>query len=95
MFRVGDFVLLSNKRRQKGHCPKLQPKFVGPYTVLEAYPNHTYKTEQNGQVSVQNKKRLKMHTLSSCQAGQAPVFNELQKRPNMKGATRLVEEEDA
>ena len=94
LFKVGDLVLLANKRRRKGQCPKLQPKYVGPYTVLEAYPNHTYKIEQNGQTSVQNERRLKLHTASNCPAGQAPTLNEPRRRPNMRGATRQVAEEE-
>ena len=62
--------------------------------MLEEYPNHTYKIEHNGQVSVQNEKRLKLHTASSCLAGQAPTLSEPRKRPSMREATRVVDEED-
>ena len=36
LFAPGDMVWMENKRRRKGENPKLQPKFVGPYHVLEA-----------------------------------------------------------
>jgi len=40
---------------------KLQAKFVGPYLVVEALPNHTYKVERSGQVSIQNEICLKLY----------------------------------
>jgi len=48
-----------NYRRCRGQAAKLQPKFVGFYVVVTAMPNHTYKLKRSGQVSVQNKARLK------------------------------------
>ena len=57
------------------------------------YCHHTYLLEQNGQTSVQNEKRLKLHTASSCLAGQAPTLSEPRRRPNMRGATWKQEEE--
>jgi len=50
----------------------LQPKFVGPYAVVEVMPNHTYKLERSGQVSVQNEARLKSYWASPGAAGEAP-----------------------
>ena len=46
LYAVGDLVWLQNQRRRKGENPKLQPKFVGPYEVLAAWGNHTYKIER-------------------------------------------------
>ena len=92
LYKVEDLVWMVNKRRRKGQCPKLQPKFVGPYSVKEVYPSHTYLLEQNGQTSVQNEKRLKLHTASNCLAEQAPTLSEPRRRPNMRGATRREEE---
>ena len=94
LYQVGDLVWMINKRGRKGQCPKLQPKFVGPYAVQKVYLNHTYQLEQNGQTSVQNEKRLKLHTPSNCLAGQAPTLSEPRRRPNMRGATKVVNEED-
>jgi hypothetical protein len=54
LYRVGDLVLLESKRRRKGECPKLQPKFIGPFTVVKVYSNHTYLLEGAGQTSIQN-----------------------------------------
>jgi len=39
--RPGEFVYLSTKNltMPKGHASKLLPKFVGPYKVLQSYPD--------------------------------------------------------
>ena len=52
LFSEGDLVWLVNKRRKKGETPKLQPKYVGPYTILQSFANHTYKLERQGQASI-------------------------------------------
>lgn len=85
-FATGDLVLLENRRRKKGECAKLQASFVGPLVVLEAFSNHTYKTDSHWQGSVQNEDRLKLFTDSSSVGGQAPLTRELPRRPNMQGA---------
>lgn len=46
LFRPGDLVLMQNKRRRRGVSAKLLPKYVGPFTVKEAYDNHTYEIER-------------------------------------------------
>jgi len=51
-------------RRRRGQVAKLQPKFVGPYCVIEVMPNHTYKVERSGQVSIQNEARVKPYWVS-------------------------------
>ena len=84
---VGDMVLLENKRRRKGDSAKLQPKFLGPYTIIQAFKNHTYTIERQGQQSVQNECRLKIYTPGYHQPGMAPGSRERSRRPNMKGAT--------
>jgi len=72
LYQVGDWVWMVNYHRRRGQAAKLQPKFVGPYEVVEVMPNHTYKLEQSGQVSVQNEARLKLHWASPGAAGEAP-----------------------
>ena len=37
--------MASEARRRKEENPKLQPKYVGPYTILQSFANHTYKLE--------------------------------------------------
>ena len=86
LFVSGDLVWLQNKRRRKGENPKLMPKFVGPYQVLEAYPNHSYRIERQGQSSTQNEARLKLYHPCTSGPGQAPSTSEIVRRPNMKGA---------
>jgi len=52
LYQVGDWVWMVNYRRHRGKAAKLQPKFVGPYAVVEVMPNHTYRLERSGQISV-------------------------------------------
>jgi len=59
LYQVGDWVWMVNYRRHRGQAAKLQPKFVGPYAVVEVMRNHTYKIECLGQVSIQNEAHLK------------------------------------
>ena len=86
LYAVGDLVWLQNRRRRKGENPKLQPKFVGPYEVLAAWGNHTYRIERQGQESVQHESRLKPYRACTEPVGQAPGTMEATRRPNMKGA---------
>jgi len=67
------------------HRRREQPKFVDPYCVIEVMPNHTYKVEHSGQVSVQNEERLKPYWTSPNAAGQAPPLLEPARRPSMRG----------
>jgi len=86
---------MTSHRRQRGQAAKLQPKFVCPYCVIEVIPNHTYKMERSGQVSVQNEARLKPYWASPDAAGQAPSLLEPTRRPPMRGrgmAYREIEE---
>ena len=87
LFEVGDLVLLVNKRRRRGENPKLQPKYVGPYTVTKRHSNNTYQVERQGQVSVQNEERLKPYIACPEADGRAPATREPARRPNMRGAT--------
>ena len=88
LFKEGDLVLLENKRRRKGENPKLQSKFVGPYTVKKGFPNHTYEIEKQGPRSIQNERRLKIYIPCAEAAGQAPGHRELPLRPNMRGSSK-------
>jgi hypothetical protein len=88
LFVEGDLVWLLNKRRRKGENPKLQPRFIGPYRVVEARANHTYKIDRQGQSSVQNESRLKLYYPCNEPMGKAPAAVEPRRRSNMKGATK-------
>jgi len=72
-------------RRRRGQSAKLQPKFVGPYCVVEVLPNHTYRVERSGQVSFQSEQRLKPYHASSDAVGQAPPLVEPNRQPNHRG----------
>jgi len=74
-------------RRRCGQSAKLQPKFVGPYCVVEVLPNHTYRVERSGQVSVQSKQRLKPYHASPDAVGQAPPLLEPNRQPNHRGGS--------
>jgi len=52
LYQVGDRVWMENYHGCRGQSAKLQPKFVGLYLVVEALPNHTYKIERSGQISI-------------------------------------------
>ena len=93
LFKPGDFVWLENRRRRKGVNPKLQPKFVGPYEVLQAFDNHTYKIGRQGQESVQSEMRLKKYTRATQPVARAPVELEPRRGPNMKGTRRKIRRE--
>lgn len=45
---------MANYDRRCRQTTKLQPKFAGPYLVVKALPNRTYKIERSGQMSIQN-----------------------------------------
>jgi len=95
LYKVGDWVWMTSHRRRRGQAAKLLPRFVGSYCVIEVITNHTYKVEQSGQVSVQNKARLKLHWASPDAAGQAPPLLEPARRPPIRGrgmAYREIEE---
>lgn len=89
LFQKGELVLMKNYRKKKGDCHKLSAKYVGPYVVLEAFENHTYRLKRNGQESIQNESRLKCYKPCSNPAGQAPALLELPRRPNMRGYKRI------
>ena len=72
MFVLGDMVWLQNKRKRRGDSNRLQQKFVGSYQILEAYENHTYKIERQGQSLIQNEVWLKLHYPCTAEPGKAP-----------------------
>ena len=91
LFQSGDLVLMQNIRRWKGEAPKLQPKFVGPYEVVEAFKNHTYLLERLGQTTVQNECRLKLYRPCTEKAGQAPgMLGETGCKTSVKNKKKLT-----
>lgn len=66
----------------------MSPKFVRPYIVKAVFDQtNTYIIERNGQKSVQNERRLKLHLPCKRQAGKAPLLLEPRRRLNMRGTT--------
>jgi len=95
LYKVGDWVWMTSHHWWRGQVAKLQLKFVGPYCVIEVMPNHTYKVERSGQVSVQNEARLKPYWTSPDATGQARPLLEPARHPPMWGrgmAYREIEE---
>jgi len=84
LYKVGDWVGMTSHCRRRSQAAKLQPKFVGPYCMIEVMANHTYKVERSGQVSVQNEARLKPYWANPDAAGQAPPLLEPARRPPMR-----------
>jgi len=72
LYHVEDWVWMVNHRRRCGEVAKLQPEFMGPYVVVEMMPNHTYKIERSGQVSIQNEACLKPYWASPDAVGETP-----------------------
>jgi len=73
LYQTGDWVWMVNYHRRHEQAAKLQPRFVRPYVVVEAMPDHTYKIERSGQVFIQNEARLKPCWASPDAVGEAPL----------------------
>lgn len=87
-YKVSDSVIMVSKQRKKGQSKKLQPKYVGPYIMMEVWPTHTYRVQSGNQTSVENEVRLKLYRPSSDPVGQAPVKVQPTRGPNRKGVGR-------
>jgi len=59
VYNPGDKVWLSQTRRVRGICPKLQPKWVGPYTVLTKISDVVYQIQKTNGKSIVHHNRLK------------------------------------
>lgn len=76
-YKAGDYVMMVNKRVGKNRSSKLAPKFVGPYKILQAFPNHTYELARDGQSSIESETRLKaFHGPQGDKRAEAPVLLE-------------------
>jgi len=81
LYQTGNWVWMLSYWRKCGQPAKLQPKFVGPYCIIEVLPNHTYRVECSRQISVQSEKRLKPYWASPGAVGQALPLLEPARRP--------------
>ena len=69
-YKPGDLCLDDSRARKKGLSPKLEPQWVGPFEVANAYPNRTYRLK--GYRNVVNESRLKLyHTIGRLVSSQA------------------------
>ena len=59
-FVTGDSVWLKSYCRKKGRNPKLSPKYVGPYEIVEVLPHHTYRMVRDGRFTVQHEGRIRL-----------------------------------
>ena len=59
-FAVGDLVLLQNTRQVVGHVRSFEPKYAGPFVILEKYQDLNFKIEnqQSGKTQVVHYNRL-------------------------------------
>jgi transposase InsO family protein len=87
-FEVGDQVWLKNKRHKKNTTAKLQPKWIGPYKILEANSNHTYLIELHDRRALEHESRLKLYVSATQSWGQAPRIPETLKQPTRTGYPR-------
>ena len=99
LFKKGDLVWLHSKRIAKNKSKKLQPKFTGPYQVLDVNrENHTCLIEQNGRSSRVAEIRLKLYHHAYQPQGRAPVVAEPTRQPTRQGMGRrepkLITEDD-
>ena len=74
-----------NHRHKKEKTAKLAAKYVGPYCVLQVFPNHTYLLGHDGQHSVENETRLKLYVGPTDSRAEAPVLLEPTRRKTMMG----------
>ena len=85
-FHTGQLVWLKTKRFSKGKSQKLQPKYTGPYTIVEVGNNHTYLVEQHGRRSREAESRLKAYIPAGHEEGRSPNLVEPKRqlaRPGM------------
>ena len=87
-FQVGQLVWLKTKRFSNLKSHKLQPKYSGPYTVVEVGKNHTYLIEQHGRLSREAESRLKAYVPARNEAGRTPNIVENTRQLTRKGLTR-------
>jgi len=60
LFKVGDKVWLKSFYKGRSRGAKLQPKYVGTYTVTKILPFQTYEMKRQGRKSVQHEGRIKL-----------------------------------
>jgi hypothetical protein len=75
LFKEGDWVWLKSKQKGKGmaNARKLQPKFIGPFKIIESLPYHTYRVSKDGKSTIEHEGRIKLHVTASEQTQPLPL----------------------
>jgi hypothetical protein len=75
LFKEGDWVWLKSKQKAKGmaNARKLQPKFIGPFKIVESLPYHTYRVSRDGKTTIEHEGRIKLHVTASQQGQPMPI----------------------
>jgi hypothetical protein len=98
LYMVGDKVWLKSFFKRRGQSTKLQPKYIGPYTIVEVLPYHVYKMERAGKYSIQHEGRIRLHVESNQTTQQNsasdPTLNR-NRSTNMVTITDTTNEENA
>jgi transposase InsO family protein len=84
-FKEGEYVMMANRKLKKGQTAKLAEKYVGPYKVIQVFPNRTYHIARDGQASIENETRLKKYYGPLDPRAEAPVKLEPTRRKAMMG----------
>ena len=85
LFTAGDKVWVRAKGTKKGTSSKLQPKFHGPFKIVQANDNHTYVVDMNGRMTTENEVRLKLFTEADYSWAQAPSLPVPTRQPTRAG----------
>ena len=87
-FKTGDRVWMKADRFRKHTSVKLQPKYYGPYNIVEVFKNRTYKLEQEGKLTLVNEDKLKLHSPATVGWGVAPSKQEPVRQPPRPGRSK-------
>ena len=79
--KTGQIVWVMNKQKQKGKCPKLQPKWKGPCLVSHAFNDVVVQVHLNPRKAV----NLHVDLLKPCEVRKVPPWmKRLKKKLNLK-----------
>ncbi|XP_067942022.1 uncharacterized protein [Watersipora subatra] len=60
-FVIGGGVWLKSYFKGKSRGAKLQPKYVGPYSITKVLPFQTYQMERRGKLTIQHEGRIELY----------------------------------
>ena len=75
LFKARDLVWLKSYQYKRGMAKarKLQPKFIGPFKILEVLPYHTYRLSRDGKESIEHEARIKLHVAHTAEPAALPL----------------------